>query len=175
MFFLQEIVCNLISSRIPCNNKPSIYGHKHVRPVALSPAHDKWAVCKYTAVTAWPHCLSQTGKFRGIPSCHSSSIVSFSICFRHWLHHTQTQSHGHTHTLRQTPTPHHYHLLYFLYSPHTHASYLAPFFKSLQESFPVCWPEPLVVLTEVGRCNSLSLPQINDVNDHHLIWWWFIS
>lgn len=43
-----------------------------------------------------------------------------------------------THTLRQTPNPHRYHLLYFLYFPHTHASYLAPFFMSLQESIPVC-------------------------------------
>lgn len=31
----------------------------------------------------WPLCLSQTEECRGIPSCHSSPIVLFTICFRH--------------------------------------------------------------------------------------------
>lgn len=35
-----------------CNNKPSVQRHKHVCPLVLIPAHDKQAVCSYTAVTA---------------------------------------------------------------------------------------------------------------------------
>lgn len=35
-----------------CNNKPSVYRHKHVCPLVLIPAYDEQAVCKYTAVTA---------------------------------------------------------------------------------------------------------------------------
>lgn len=34
------------------HNKPSVRRHKHVCPLVLVPAHDKQAMCKYTAVTA---------------------------------------------------------------------------------------------------------------------------